>query len=137
MAENPLSFLGEGSNVTGIYRFISSVLLGVLTVTVGLVGFFARDELESFKAAQTAIINEVKEHIAADIGSRESINQRVNLLDIRTTRIEQARDDLSKQATNNHQENAVQIANIESTLVNIQRELSVLEGRLSVSPATH
>lgn len=137
MAENPLAILGEGNNVAGVYRLVSSVLLGVLTVTVGLVGFFARDELESFKAAQSAIITEVKNHIAADIESRDNLNQRVNLLDIRTTRIEQARDDISKQAATNHQENVAQITTIETTLVGIQRELSLLEGRLTITPANH
>lgn len=127
-----LDTIGGSKRGTGVYRLVSSILLTALTITVVLVGWFARDELELFRNAQAAVITQIRSHIEADLESRSSLDNRAQALDLRVSKMEQSRDDVSLQANTNQINNMQQIQQIQTTLSGVERELSKIEGKLGV-----
>ena len=121
---------------TGVYRLVSSVLLSALTISVVLIGWFAKDELQLFRDTQAGIVAEIKNHIGADIESRGTVDQRVQTLDLRVTKADQSRDDVIQQIIANQSVTSQQIQLVENALVSVERELSQIEGKLSILPSS-
>jgi hypothetical protein len=101
-ADTLLEAIGNGHKPTGIYRLVLTVVVALLVVAWGIVGWFIRDELQLMREAQATISlslaatnTSVANHVSADVDSRSQAAQSRFLLDTRVTKLEAFNQDLS------------------------------------------